>query len=382
MHLRLLECGDCGAAHDAQRVQTTCNSCHGPLLARYDLDAVGAEHARDDLERGPRSVWRFAPLLPVQREEHRLTLGEGLTPLLAPARLRERLGLPGLFVKEEGLNPTGTFKARGLCVAVSRAAELGVRRFAIPTAGNAGAALAAYAVLAGAEAHVFMPDDAPPRVVENARSLGARVTLVKGLISDAGKACAEFVRTDPGVFDVSTLKEPYRAEGKKTMGFELAVDLGWRAPDVVVYPAGGGTGIVGIAKAFEELGALGWTDGSAPRLAAAQPEGCAPVVKAFHAGREAAEFWEGAHTSAPGLRVPKPFADRLILRALRASKGTAVAVSEAGIAEGVRGLARAGILASPEGGAALAGAKALAEQGWIRPGERVVVFNTGSALAY
>jgi threonine synthase len=377
-----LACGACATRHEAGRVQTVCRACGQPLLARYDLAAVRARVQREALERGPRSLWRFAPLLPVEREEHRLTLGEGLTPLLPVPHLARDLGLPHLLVKEEGLNPTGTFKARGLCVAVARGIELGVRRFAIPTAGNAGVALAAYAALAGAEAHVFMPRDAPPRVQANARALGAQVELVEGLISDAGKACAAFVAQNPGVLDVSTLKEPYRVEGKKTMGLELAMDMGWRAPDVVVYPAGGGTGIVGIAKAFHELAELGWSDGSAPRLAAIQAEGCAPVVKAFRSGAERCEFWEGASTSAAGLRVPKPFADQLMLRALRESKGTAIAVSEEAIARGVRDLAKDGIFACPEGGAAMAGCRALAEQGWLKPTERVVVFNTGSALAY
>lgn len=380
MHLIHLECGGCGARHDAARVQTVCTSCGQPLLARYDLAALAKAVPRASLERG-RGLWAWAPLLPVAKAEHRLTLGEGGTPLLAAQRLGADLGLPHLMVKEEGLNPTGTFKARGLCVAVARAVELGVRRFAIPTAGNAGVALAAYAALAGAEAHVFVPEDAPPRIAANLRALGAKVVPVKGLISDAGKACAAFVAANPGTLDVSTLKEPYRAEGKKTMGLELARDLGWRAPDAVVYPTGGGTGIVGIAKAFEELAALGWCEG-APRLVSVQAEGCAPVVKAFREGRKACEPWPDARTAAHGLRVPKPFADRLVLEALRESKGTALAVSEAAIAGGVADLARMGVLASPEGGAALAGCRALAEQGWLKPGERVVVFNTGSALVY
>jgi threonine synthase len=377
-----LACSACGARHDAARLQTVCSACGQPLLARYDMDALRGSLRREHLERGPRSLWRFAPLLPVAREEHRRSLGEGLTPLLALPRLRASTGLPQLLVKEEGLNPTGTFKARGLCVAVARAVELGVRSFAIPTAGNAGVALAAYAALAGAEARIFAPADAPPRVAANARAMGAEVTLVQGLISDAGKACADHCAAHTGTLDVATLREPYRVEGKKTMGFELASDLDWRAPDAVVYPAGGGTGIVGIAKAFEELAALGFTDGATPRLAAIQAEGCAPVVQAFREGRDACAPWPNATTAAHGLRVPKPFADRLMLRTLRASKGTAIAVTEDEIAAGTRALARDGVLASPEGGAAAAGCAKLAAQGWLRPGERVVVFNTGSALAY
>jgi threonine synthase len=326
-------------------------------------------------------LWRFAPLLPVE-PGHRLTLGEGLTPLLEPASLRDRLGLPRLYVKDEGGNPTGTFKARGLCVAVSRARELGVQAVAIPTAGNAGVALAAYAAAGGLRAHVFVPDDAPPRVIANARALGAEVRTVRGLISDAAKECQAYVREQPGTLDISTMKEPYRVEGKKTMGLELAMDFGWEWPDVIVYPTGGGTGIAGIAKAFEELDRLGWARGRAPRIVSVQAEGCQPVVRAFHAGATRCDFWEDAKTDAAGLRVPKPFADALILRALRETRGNAVAVSEAEIHKGVENLFRGGILASPEGGAALAGCEKLVREGWIAREERVVVFNTGSALAY
>lgn len=382
MHLTHLECGVCAARHDAHELQTVCRACGQPLLARYDLARVARERAREELTRGERSLWRFAALLPVADARRRVTLGEGLTPLLPSRRLADDLGLPNLLVKEEGLNPTGTFKARGMAVAVSRALELGARAFAAPTAGNAGVALAAYAAAAGARATIFVPEDAPRRVIDNPRALGADVRLVKGLISDAGKACAAFVQATPGTLDVSTLKEPYRAEGKKTMGLEIAADLGWSLPDVIVYPTGGGTGIVGMAKAFAELRELGWLDAGAPRLVSVQAEGCAPVVRAWERGEAACEFWEGARTDAAGLRVPKPFADRLVLRALRESDGAAVAVSEAEIRAGVADLARDGILASPEGGAAAAGLRKLARAGEIRPSERVVVFNTGSALAY
>ncbi|HLE48114.1 MAG TPA: pyridoxal-phosphate dependent enzyme, partial [Candidatus Thermoplasmatota archaeon] len=331
VHLTHLECGLCGARHDAKRLQNVCTKCGGTLLARYDLGVVARQHAREDLESGPNNLWRFAPLLPVTDESHRLTLGEGATPLLEVPRLVENLPARQVWVKEDGLNPTGSFKARGLCMAVAKNVELGATAFAIPTAGN---------------------------------------------------ACAEFVKANPGVLDVSTLKEPYRAEGKKTMGLELALHFDWEAPDVVVYPTGGGTGIIGIEKAFQELNLLGWTKNQMPRLVTVQAEGCSPVVKAFREGKETAEFFTGARTKAAGLRVPKPFADRLILRALRNSKGTAVSVSETEIDGGVATLSRTGIQASPEGGAAWAGFEKLSREGWIRPDDRVVVFNTGSALAY
>jgi len=318
----------------------------------------------------------------VEDARFRFTLGEGGTPLLAPARLREALGIPNLAVKEEGLNPTGSFKARGLAMAVSANAERGARGFAVPSAGNAAAALAAYAAAAGLPAHVFMPRDVPPVIREECEAFGARVTLVSGLITDAAKEAQALVAKDPSIFDVSTLKEPYRAEGKKTMGYEVVQDLGWTMPDVVVYPTGGGTGIVGMWKAFAEMEALGLVGPERPRLVTVQSEGCAPLVAAFEAGREDATPWENAATRAAGLRVPRAIGDFLVLRALRASGGTAVAVSEKAIAEGTRDLARAGIYAAPEGGATVAAARLLADRGWIRPSERVVLFNTGSGFPY
>ncbi|MHB8585795.1 MAG: threonine synthase [Thermoplasmatota archaeon] len=381
MHLSGLACSECGHSASPASVTTTCTQCGGPLLAHYDLAHIRAHHERSDLEKGATNLWRFAPLLPVEAE-FRITLGEGMTPLLATPKLAKDLGLRDLRVKDEGLNPTGTFKARGLCVAVAKALELGVRTFAIPTAGNAGVALAAYAAAANVEAHVFVPEDAPRRVIENASALGAHVTLIKGLISDAGAACRAFVQSNPGVMDVSTMREPYRVEGKKTMGLEIALDLGWTWPDVIVYPTGGGTGIAGMAKAFRELSTLGWVHGTPPRLVSVQADGCAPVVRAIESGATKCEFWANASTSAAGLRVPKPFADALILRDIRETKGTAVAVPESAIHREAAVLAKEGILASPEGGAALAGLRALVERGEIRRDDRVVLFNTGSALAY
>lgn len=382
MALTQLECGLCGTVHDADTLQTLCTQCRGSLLARYNLPAMKKHGSREQFERGPANMWRFAALLPVRKDEFKVSLGEGMTPLLKVDRLAKAHGLRHVWVKDEGLNPTGTFKARGLCMAVAKGVELGATQFAIPTAGNAGVALAAYAARAGVRAKVFVPKDAPPRVIENMEALGADVTTVPGLISDAGKACAEYVKATPGTLDVSTLKEPYRAEGKKTMGLELALHFDWDAPDVVVYPTGGGTGLIGIQKAYEELHALGWATGKFPKLVAVQAEGCAPVVQSLDSGAETCEPWANARTKAAGLRVPKPYADKLVLRAVRATNGTGVSVGELEIDSGVKALASAGILASPEGGASWAGLAKLARQGRIHPDERVVVFNTGSALAY
>lgn len=382
MPLAHLECGLCRTRHEADRLQTVCSKCGGSLLARYDLAALKKDGARERWSRGPRNLWRFSDLLPVRDEANRITLGEGLTPLLRVDGPARALGLSNVWIKDEGLNPTGTFKARGLCLAVARGVELGAKRFAVPTAGNAGVALAAYAARAGAAAHVFVPRDAPPRVLDNLARYGAEVQTVSGLISDAGKACAQFVSTHPGTLDVSTLKEPYRAEGKKTMGFELCQDFDWGGPDTVVYPAGGGTGVIGIHKAYEELRALGWTQSRTPRIVVVQAEGCAPIVDALRRGADTCKAWPGAHTAAAGLRVPKPFADRLVLAAVRATGGSGVDVSEEALAEGARTLARAGISASPESGAAWAGLEKLARDGTVGKDERIVVFNTGSALAY
>lgn len=375
-----LECGLCGTRHEADQLQTLCTRCGGSLFARYDLSTSRVRPPPVNPPQNP-GLWRFAPLLPVRNATYRMTLGEGGTPLLPVPGLRARTGLPKLWLKDEGRNPTGTFKARGLCAAVARAAELGIQEFAIPTAGNAGVALAAYAARSGARARVFVPEDAPPPALQAMRRLGAEVRTVRGLISDAGRACAEFVGRSPGILDVSTLKEPYRVEGKKTMGLELALHFGRHAPDVVVFPTGGGTGIIGIRKAFEEAAALGWTDGSSPRLVAVQAEGCAPIVRALRQGQEQTEAWLDASTSAAGLRVPKPFADRLLMRTLRDSGGTAVAVTEAEIGRGVHTLASARVAASPEGGAAWAGLERLVAENWVRPDETVVVVNTGSGSA-
>jgi threonine synthase len=377
-----LECGLCGRQYDADRLWNLCPACGKPLLARYDLAAARQALDRDELARREPTLWRYRELLPVRDRRHELCLGEGWTPLFHARRLGEILGFSQLYVKNEGLNPTGSFKARGLGVALSRALELGVRSVSIPSAGNAAGAMAAYAARAGMEAHVFMPRDVPPLFVAECRVLGAQVTLVDGLITDCGRVAAEGVQRH-GRFDVSTLKEPYRLEGKKTMGYELAEQMGWTLPDVVVYPTGGGTGLVGMWKAFDEMEALGWIGAVRPRMVVVQAAGCAPIVRAFQAGDEFAAPWQAAHTLADGLRVPAAVGDFLILRALRESGGTAVAVADEAMLEAARLLGRTeGIWAAPEGAATLVAFQALRRQGWIGDDETVVLFNTGSGLKY
>jgi threonine synthase len=336
----------------------------------------------DALARREPTLWRYYELLPVRDPRYRLTLGEGWTPLVHARRLGAELRVPNLYVKDEGLNPTGSFKARGLCVAASRALELGVHAVSIPSAGNAAGAMSAYAALGGMEAHVFMPADVPHTFIAECRALGAHVNLVDGLITDCGKQAAGQGRVQ-GWFDLSTLKEPYRLEGKKTMGLELAEQLGWQLPDVIIYPTGGGTGLVGMWKAFDEMEQLGWIGPERPRMVTIQSKGCAPLVAAFHQGAEFAEPWQGAATLADGLRVPAAVADFLILRALRESNGTALAVSDQDMVDAVHLLGRTeGIFACPEGGATLAAFQALRRQGWIQDQETVVLFNTGTGLKY
>ncbi len=382
-----LECSACGRTYAAGQVYATCAECRAPLLARYDLAAARAGLDRDQVSRRPAGTWRWRELLPVQDPAHIVTLGEGDTPLLRLERQAERLGLPHLFVKEEGKNPTGTFKARGLTAAVSMAKELGLERLVIPTAGNAGGALAAYAARGGLQALVYMPADTPRANIAECRAAGAETVLVEGLISDAGRLAGERAARE-GWFDVSTFKEPYRAEGKKIMGYELAERFGWDLPEVILYPAGGGTGLVGMWKAFAELAELGWLEGEAgrgrrPRMVAVQAAGCAPVVHAIESGAAEVAFWEGASTVASGLRVPKPYAGKLILEAIRASGGSALAVTDEELLEAQRRLAREeGILAAPEGAATLAALEKLAARGEVQAGERAVLFNTGSGLKY
>jgi len=321
-------------------------------------------------------------MLPVQSPAGVVSLGEGMTPLLRAERLGKRLGLNHLYIKDESLNPTGSFKARGLAVASARAAELGGTRVAVPSAGNAGGATAAYAARAGLESYVFMPRDVPRAFIVECQINGAHVELVDGLITDAGRRVAAG-RDEYGWFDLSTLKEPYRVEGKKTMGYELAEPCDWELPHVIIYPTGGGTGLVGMWKSFDEMEALGWIDSHRPRMVSVQAAGCAPIVRAFESGATRAEPWQNAATMAAGLRVPSAVGDALMLRALRDSEGTAVAVSETEILWGVKEIGQSeGLFVCPEGGAALAGLRRLVEQGWIDREERVVLFNTGSGLKY
>jgi threonine synthase len=381
-YLSHLECGLCGERLDADKLWNLCPACQKPLLVRYDLDAAKAGFARGLLAGREPTMWRYRELLPLRDNKFKLSLGEGFTPLFQASRLEREIGHGPLYIKDEGLNPTGSFKARGLAAAVSRAYELGVKAVSIPTAGNAGCAMSAYAALAGLEAHVFMPADVPRPFVNECRVLGAQVTLIDGLITDCGKAAREGVERH-GRFDVSTLKEPYRIEGKKTMGYEVAEQLGWTLPDVIIYPTGGGTGLVGMWKAFAEMETLGWIGSKRPRMVTVQAEGCAPMVKAFHEGREFAEMWPNARTIADGMRVPAAVGDFLILRALRESGGTAVAVPDAEILGSTYIMGKTtGIWPAPEGGATLAAFLRLKNEGWIRDGESVVLFNTGSGAKY
>ena len=382
-YLSHLECSGCGKHYDHNEIHTFCPLCQSPLLSVYQLDKARKYVDRNEITSRKKGMWRWHELLPVLYEENQIFLGEGDTPLLSLPRLEKELVLTNLYVKDESSNPTGSFKARGLAAAISKAKELGVEKVIIPTAGNAGGAMAAYAARAGLRAHIFMPRDTPFANIEESRMAGAEVILVDGLISDAAGMAGEKARAE-GWFDVSTFKEPYRVEGKKVMGYELAEAFDWQLPDVIIYPTGGGTGLVGMWKAFAELEGLGWLENTKrPRMVSVQADGCAPVVAAFQKGAMFCDFWTNAHTLASGLRVPKSFADHLILHDIYASGGTAVAVSDEAILEAQRHLAGLeGIFAAPEGAATLAALKELIAQGWVQPEERIVLFNTGSGLKY
>jgi len=377
-----LECSECGIFYNADELQTFCLDCRAPLMARYNLDAARKTLTRESLLARTKGIWRWAEILPVRAQAFRLTLGEADTPLLRAANLGKIFGMEQLYIKDEAVNPTGSFKARGLVVAVARAMELGVRNFVIPTAGNAGGALAAYAARARAQAHIYMPKDAPLSNQIEIKIAGAELILVDGLISDAARQAAEAAKKH-GWFDVSTFKEPYRCEGKKTMGLELAEAFGWELPDVIIYPTGGGTGLVGMWKAFDELEEMGFISAKRPRMVSVQAAGCSPIVRAYADNSERAAFWDGAQTIASGLRVPGPFADKQILRAIRDSNGIALAVSDDEIIECQKELATSeGIFAAPEGAATLSATKHLLENKWIGREEQVILFNTGSGLKY
>jgi threonine synthase len=384
MYFTHLECASrCGAGpFDPRERQFLCPSCHLPLLARYDLTAARTWRRESLVGREP-TMWRYRELMPLLPGDAPVTLGEGFTPLIHATRLGASLGLDNLFIKDESLNPTNSFKARGQSAAITRALALGAHTITLPTAGNAGNAAAAYSAAAGLACQVFIPKDAKQPFIDECRLYGATVTLVDGLITDAGRMAAE--RGTPlGWYDVSTLKEPYRVEGKKTMGYELAEQLGWRLPDWIIYPTGGGTGLVGMWKAFDELEAIGWTSGPhRPRMVSVQADGCAPIVRAFERGTPKAEPWEDAHTAADGLRVPRAIGDFLILQAVRDSGGAAIAVSDSDMVRDMVEIGRhTGVSAAPEGGAALSAIRRLVNDGRIARRETVVLFNTGGALKY
>ncbi len=377
-----LTCPRCGDRHDAQERQNLCRACGSPLLARYDLGSVTT--TREQVERRPSDLWRYHELLPVSGPEHVVTLGEGMTPLFDLPRVAAEVGLESLLVKDEGLLPTGSFKARGAAVGVSRARELGAYAMAMPTNGNAGAAWATYAARAGMRMLVAMPVSAPHITRVETVAAGGDLRLVDGLISDAGRlVAAAIAASDDDWFDVATLKEPYRIEGKKTMGFEIAEQLGWRMPDVIVYPTGGGVGLIGIHKALTELLELGWVTGPMPRLVSVQSTGCAPIVRAFEAGADVSEPWVDARTVAFGITVPKALGDFLVLDAVRATGGTAIAVDDADLLEDVALVGRLeGLFLCPEGAATVTAVRQLVQRGWIGRTEQVVVLNTGAGLIY
>jgi threonine synthase len=382
MNVTYLYCSACGAGFEDNKLHNLCTDCEKPLLVSYDLDRASKTLTKDSLRTRISTLWRYEEVLPVRNIENRVTLGEGWTPLHHAKTLGKKYDLPHLFIKDEGMNPTQSFKARGMTMAVSMAKELGVKKVAVPSAGNAAGALSAYAALAGMEAHIFVPMDTPRACIIECKALGAHVNLIDGLITDCGKIVGERKEAE-GWFDVSTLKEPYRIEGKKTMGYELAEQLNWVLPDVIFYPTGGGTGLIGMWKAFDEMEEMGWIGEERPRMISVQSEGCSPIVDAFHQNLEFGAHIENAHTVASGLRVPKAVGDFIMLDILRKSGGTAVAVSDQDlVADSIEIGAHEGIFAAPEGGALLVALKKLLETGEVRREEQIVLFNTGSGIKY
>ncbi|UCC72712.1 MAG: threonine synthase [Gemmatimonadota bacterium] len=378
----ILSCSRCERETEPAGTPGVCEECGAPLLARYPLERIAKQFDPKDLEGRPWTMWRYREVMPLAAGEEPITLGEGGTPLLDVPKLAKLAGVGKLSVKDEGLNPTASFKARGMSAAVTRAVAGGASGFVAPSAGNAAGALSAYAARAGVPVRVYMPKDTPPAIVAECRALGAEVELLDGVITDCGAKAREFAR-QTGYFDVSTLREPYRVEGKKTMGYEICEQMGWSLPDAIIYPTGGGTGIIGMWKAFAELEALGWIEpGRRPRMYVVQSAGCAPIVRAWAAGADSAEPWAGPETVASGLRVPSALGDFLILRAVRESGGAAAAVSDAELLRAAREFLRHGIAACPEGGATLAGLYRLRAEGHIGPEDSVVCFNTGAWIKY
>ena len=382
MHLTHLACTLCGQPHDATIPQNVSSCCAKPLFAHYDLAAAARTFTQESLRTRAKSLWRYREVLPVRSDTDIVTLGEGFTPLLPTPRLAAKHGLRSLWIKDEAQNPTASFKARGMTTAVSMAKQFGLKKLAVPSAGNAAGALAAYAARAGMEAHIFMPRDTPRANIIECEQMGAHVTLIAGLITDCGAEVAKR-KTAEGWFDVSTLKEPYRAEGKKTLGYELAEQLNWTLPDVILYPTGGGTGLIGMGKAFDEMEQLGWIDSARPRMFTVQADGCQPIVRAFAAGERFAAEHLHATTRASGLRVPTATGDFLRLDALRTSRGGAVAVPDDAMIACTREIgALEGVFVAPEGAACYAALKTLLAAGTVQPEESVVLFNTSTGLKY
>ena len=382
MNVTHLECGLCGLSHEAHRLHNLCTACGKPLLVRYDLERAKMTLTKESLTSRRPDLWRYREVLPVEDDRNIISLGEGWTPLLHAPRLGKRVGIHELYIKDESQNPTQSFKARGMAAAVSMAKELGAEKLAVPSAGNAAGALAAYAARAGLKSYIFMPRDTPVANVVECKQTGAHVTLMDGLITDCGAEVGRRKEKE-GWFDVSTLKEPYRVEGKKTLGYELAEQLNWELPDVIIYPTGGGTGLIGMWKAFDEMQRMGWIGSKRPRMVTVQAAGCAPIVRAFEEGNRFADEFPNAATTASGLRVPKAIGDFLILDALRDSGGAAVAVTDEELIAATREIGAAeGIFCAPEGAACLPALRKLMETGEVSRGERVVLFNTGSGVKY
>ena len=382
MNITHLECGLCGLKHEAHRLLNLCRECGKPLLVRYDLERAKQTLTKESLPARRSDLWRYREVLPVESDDNIVSLGEGWTPLLRAERLGEQTGVKELFIKDESQNPTQSFKARGMAAAVSMAKELGAKKLAVPSAGNAAGALAAYAARAGLECFIFMPRDTPRANVVECELTGAHVTLMDGLITDCGAEVGRRKEAE-GWFDVSTLKEPYRVEGKKTLGYELAEQLNWELPDLIIYPTGGGTGLIGMWKAFAEMEEMGWIGSKRPRMVTVQAAGCAPIVRAYEEGKRFADEFPNAATTASGLRVPKAIGDFLILDALRDSGGTAIAVTDEELLEATREIGSVeGIFCAPEGAACLPALRKLIEAGRVSESDRVVLFNTGSGVKY